>query len=88
MTPFRVLVAVGVAAILAGTSYALRPVEVDAGEPVAPARETVSDHLRAGAEGCSRGGGTWWQGTEGEVVVGRCRPFLDLGVGPAVAVRR
>ncbi len=33
MTAFRVLVAVGLAAILAGTSYALRPLDVEAVEP-------------------------------------------------------
>ncbi len=33
MTPFRILVAVGVAAILAGTENALRPLDVEAVEP-------------------------------------------------------
>ena len=78
----RYLLAVGVAFVLAGTSYALRPVEA-APEPAPVVREeTASDHLRAGAEGCARGGGVWWQGTSGSVVVGRCRPWLDLGVVP------
>jgi hypothetical protein len=89
VTPFRILVAVGVAAILAGTSYGLRPLDVEAVEPAA-VRESTAELLEAAVRGCAEAGGLSSTGILDGVVVARCTPAAlpHLGVGPAVAVRR
>jgi hypothetical protein len=80
----KYLLAVAVAGILAGTSWALRPIEADAREPV-PHRESMAEVIGAVVEACIRGGGTWTNGVEDGVIVGRCHPIERVGV---VKVRR
>ena len=78
----------GVAFILAGTSYALRPV-ADAAEPAPPPRhESMAEVIGAVVEACVRSGGTWTNGVEDGVIVGRCHPIERVGVVPVKAVRR
>jgi hypothetical protein len=81
-----VLVVLSGMAITAGLAWGLRGTEerpgVEAGRvEAAPAQ----DLWAAAAEGCIRAGGTYWQGSEGGVVVARCRPFISLGVAPVPA---
>lgn len=49
--------------------------------------ETSAQLLAASVAGCAAGGGTWSQGLEDGVVVGRCYPVPSLGTLPAVSRR-
>ncbi len=55
--------------------------EVAQAAEIAPVREeTQADVLEAATRGCVAGGGTAWMGREGNVMVFRCRPWLNLGI--------
>lgn len=75
---FRWWVALGAAFIVGGLGYGLRPVEAQ--EPRQERRETMAEVIGAVVEACLRGGGTWVNGVEDGVVVGRCYPLPNVGV--------
>ena len=50
--------------------------------PAATRPMDASAYVAAAVAGCSAGGGTWLQGVEDGVVVGRCYPLPNVGVVP------
>jgi hypothetical protein len=74
----KYLLAVAVAFILGGTSYALRPIAEASPTPVH--RESMAEVIGAVVEACIRGGGTWVNEVQGERVTGRCHPIERVGV--------
>jgi hypothetical protein len=84
----RYLFVFALAFILGGTSYALRPV-ADAAEPSPPPRhESMAEVIGAVVEACVRSGGTWVNGVEDGIVLGRCYPLPSAGVVKVAGVRR
>lgn len=73
------------AAILGGglasaIAWSMRPDVAYASEPVLAPRETQADVIRAAVFACVEAGGTWSQGVEDGVLLGRCYPLPSVGV--------
>ncbi len=75
--------------LTAALAWSLREEVAYAAEPAPVRAEPAEDLWRAAAAGCVDAGGTWWQGSESGVVVGRCRPWVgNLGVVPVAGRSR
>lgn len=76
MTAFRWFVALGLAFIIGGTGYALRPVECH--RPHADPGPSTESLVAAAVQGCNEALGLVAVGVEDGVVVVKCRPSLGV----------
>lgn len=89
MTRLLLLSTLAGIALTVAVAWPFRSELAYAAEPVPEPRETQADVIRAAVFACVDAGGTWSQGVEDGVLLGRCYPLPSVGVVQVVrAVRR
>jgi hypothetical protein len=84
-----VLSALAGAALVVALAWSFRSEVACAAEPAPPPRhESMAEVIGAVVEACVRSGGTWVNGVEDGIVLGRCYPLPSVGVVKVAAVRR
>jgi len=85
MARLLILSALAGAALTVALAWSVRGEVALAAEPAPERRESQAEVIHAAVMGCAAAGGTWSQGLEDGVLLGRCYPIPNVGTK---AVRR